>query len=467
MQYFEIAEESLQKVIRQGMSLGADYVDIFLQHSASTVVNLSTEGNATASQNITYGAGVRVVSGEKNGYVYTEQISPESLSAAVVQAARICQGAQPTAFVQHCQAPLPSNLYPAQNLTFQPDGTQIDLMVRYLKQMQEELRQRDQRIVAASCSVRNVTSRVAIANSISPTLEEMQPMTTVLLNGVISNNGQTESANCSRSLRRQLDMLTDELRADIETQVLDKLHFALEAQQPKGGEMPVVMAPGASGILLHEAIGHAFEADFIRRGESIFTDRLGQQICDPAITVVDDGLLPDMRGSIHFDDEGVPAQTTEIVSEGRLNSFLHDRISARHFGVEPTGNGRRENFRSIPCPRMRNTYMRGGSGSEQDLIADVRQGIYVKDFCNGQVQIGAGDYTFYVKSGYLIENGRLTQPIKDINVIGNGPQTLADIKAVAGKTVIDPSCWVCGKEGQSMSVSCGMPSVLVSRLTVG
>jgi TldD protein len=227
------------------------------------------------------------------------------------------------------------------------------------------------------------------------------------------------------------------------------------------------MAAGAGGILLHEAIGHAFEADFNRKNESIFSSRLGQVICDKHINIVDDGTLMFNRGSINFDDEGVVGQKTYLVREGRLESYLHDRISARHYGVAPTGNGRRESFRHLPIPRMRSTYMEGGNASEEELIRSVRRGIYVRDFTNGQVQIGAGDFTFFVKSGYLIEEGRLTRPVKDVNVIGNGPQALADIVGVADNPVIDNSTWMCGKEGQSCPVTCGMPSVLVKELTVG
>jgi TldD protein len=231
--------------------------------------------------------------------------------------------------------------------------------------------------------------------------------------------------------------------------------------------MPVVLAAGAGGILLHEAIGHAFEADFNRKNESIFSDKLGQQICDPHINIVDDATLPHNRGSLNFDDEGVAGQRTYLVREGRLDSYLHDRISARHYGVEPTGNGRRESFRHLPIPRMRATYMEGGTATEEELIHSVRKGIYVRDFTNGQVQIGAGDFTFFVKSGYLIEEGQLTRPVKDINIIGNGPQALADIEGVANNPLIDHSTWTCGKEGQSCPVTCGMPSVLVRELAVG
>jgi TldD protein len=262
-------------------------------------------------------------------------------------------------------------------------------------------------------------------------------------------------------------MLTDDLIEELATEVVRKVQFALEASQPKGGTMAVVLAAGAGGILLHEAIGHAFEADFNRKNESIFSDKLGQTICDPHINIVDDGTLMFNRGSLNFDDEGVPGQRTYLVRAGRLDSYLHDRISARHYGVVPTGNGRRESFRHLPIPRMRATYMEGGTASEEELIHSVQRGIYVRDFTNGQVQIGAGDFTFFVKSGYLIEQGHLTRPVKDVNIIGNGPQALADIVGVAGNPLVDNSTWTCGKEGQSCPVTCGMPSVLVKELTVG
>lgn len=230
--------------------------------------------------------------------------------------------------------------------------------------------------------------------------------------------------------------------------------------------MPVVMAAGSSGILLHEAIGHAFEADFARKNLSIFSDKMGKSICSREITIVDDGTITGNRGALNVDDEGVPGQKTYMVTDGILTSFLHDRISARFFGVEPTGNGRRESFRHMPIPRMRATYMENGKDKEEALIASVKKGLYVDTFSNGQVLIGAGDFTFYVKSGYLIENGKLTRPVKDTNIIGNGPEALAKIAGVADNGTIDNGTWTCGKE-QSCAVSCGMPSVLVGSLTVG
>ncbi len=230
--------------------------------------------------------------------------------------------------------------------------------------------------------------------------------------------------------------------------------------------MPVVMGAGASGILLHEAMGHAFEADFNRKGQSVFSDKMGSQVCDKRITIVDDGTIRGNRGSLNFDDEGVPGQRTVLVENGILTSFMHDRISAKYYDVKPTGNGRRESFRYHPIPRMRATYMEGGDAAPADIIASVKKGIYVDQFSNGQVKIGEGDFTFYVQSGWLIESGRLTTPVKDINVIGNGPEALADIVAVGNDPLIDDGTWTCGKD-QNVPVSCGIPTVLIRKLTVG
>ena len=253
----------------------------------------------------------------------------------------------------------------------------------------------------------------------------------------------------------------------IAREAVDQTSLLFKAIKPKGGEMPVVMGAGGSGILLHEAIGHTFEADFNRKNVSIFADQLNKKVCNEHINVVDDGTIPFNRGSVNFDDEGAEGQKTYLIKDGVLTSYLHDRISAKHYGVEPTGNGRRESFRNMPIPRMRATYMEAGNVNESDIISSVKKGIFVDNFTNGQVQIGAGDFTFFVKSGYMIEDGKLTQPIKDINIIGNGPKALADITMVADNDKIDNGTWTCGKDGQSCPVTCGMPSALVSKLTVG
>jgi TldD protein len=231
--------------------------------------------------------------------------------------------------------------------------------------------------------------------------------------------------------------------------------------------MEVVVAAGDSGILLHEAMGHAFEADINRKDTSIFSDKMGKKIAEDFVTIIDDGTMPGKRGSLNLDDEGIATEKTILVNNGTLTSYLHDRISAKHYNVIPTGNGRRQDFRSIPIPRMRTTYMENGPHKREEIIASVKNGIYVDNFSNGEVNIGQGDFTFFVKFGYIIENGKLTKPIKDVNIIGNGPQALADISMVADDLDITNGIWTCGKDGQGAPVSMGIPTVKIKKLTVG
>ena len=296
---------------------------------------------------------------------------------------------------------------------------------------------------------------------------DYRPMVTLGVQCIMESNGKIENAYASRAFRMGTEFLTDELIDELANESVKKTSILFEAVKPKGGEMPVVMGAGGSGILLHEAIGHAFEADFNRKNTSIFSDQLNKKICNEHINVVDDGTIPFNRGSVNIDDEGIEGQKTYIVKDGVLTSYLHDRISAKHYGIRSTGNGRRESFRQMPMPRMRATYMEDGNVTEEEMIASVKKGIFADVFTNGQVQIGAGDFTFFVKSGYLIEDGKLTQPIKDINIIGNGPKALADITMVGNNYKMDNGTWTCGKDGQSCPVTCGMPSALVSKLTVG
>jgi TldD protein len=467
LNYFPVSDSLLQEILSTALSTGGSYSDIYFEHSLVGSLVTQNENVNRAVLNEDYGAGIRVVDGDRTGYAYTEVLSPEHLRQAARTAAAICSGGaavQPAPVGSAATVPA-STIYCARLPWSEVNPS--DTLIPWMKTLREKTLEREPRITTLQISISWRTQRIALVNSLGDCMEEERPMAAISVNAVIREDSRTETATASHSLRQGIEILSASLQDDLADRLIAKLRFALTAVQPRGGVMPVVMAAGASGILLHEAIGHAFEADFNRRGESIFSDRMGQLICDPDISVVDDGTVPSARGSIHWDDEGVPSQNTFIVRDGRLESYLHDRISAAHYGVAPTGNGRRESFRTLPLPRMRNTYMLGSSATEADLIASVPKGIYVRDFSNGQVQIGAGDFTFFVKSGYLIENGRLTQPVKDINIIGNGPQALADIHGVADNLVIDNGTWICGKAGQSVAVTCGMPSVLVSSLNVG
>jgi TldD protein len=308
---------------------------------------------------------------------------------------------------------------------------------------------------------------VLIADSNGRLVEDYQPMTLLYLSCVAEQNGRRESNGYVVSGRNGFELYSPEQLDRVLKEATSRTLILFDSIQPPAGEMPVVLAAGSSGMLLHEAIGHGMEADFNRKGISIYADKIGKPIAKPFVSIVDDGSVDFNRGAINVDDEGNVAGRTLLVDNGVLATFMHDEISARHYHVKPTGNGRRQSYAFPPIPRMRATYMLPGPHKREEIIASVKKGIFCETFTNGQVQIGAGDFTFYVKNGWLIEDGKLTRPIKDANLIGNGPKVLESIDMVGDDLKIDEGGGTCGKDGQRVPVSLGMPTVRVASMTVG
>ncbi|MFQ9316133.1 TldD/PmbA family protein [uncultured Dysgonomonas sp.] len=464
LDHFSITENNLLKVINEALGKGADYADIFFEHTFSNSISLRDGEVNRAASNIDFGVGIRVVSGDQTGYAYVENTEIAELLKAAKTAAGI--------------ASIPSKgITPIEikekhfRNHYKIERPWLDISVADKKSFVQKLNDRifelDARVIKASVSLNDSTSYILFFNSEGILTWDYRPMSLMSGSCTMEQGGKIENGYASRAYRKGFEYLNNDLIETLAKEAVAQTSLMFEAIKPKGGEMPVVMGAGSSGILLHEAIGHTFEADFNRKNISIFSDQLGKQICSSDINVVDDGTIDNARGTINFDDEGVETQKTYIVKDGVLESYLHDRISAKHYNVSPTGNGRRQSFRYAPLPRMRVTYMENGSVPETDIIVSVKQGVYVDNFTNGQVQIGAGDFTFFVKTGYLIENGKLTQPIKDINIIGNGAKVLTDITMVGNNLKIDEGTWTCGKDGQSVPVGQGLPSVLVRKLTVG
>lgn len=482
---FRITEENLQKLTENALRHGGDYCDLYFE-SSMLQAHLLIDGKVTSgSLNEDYGVGIRVLSGEKTGYAYSESTEWQDMISAATAASAIAQGVavkprdtRSTGATYTRQenngGRLVRRLYPgkpnpaADRYPILQDWREASpsIAVDYLERLEKVIKARDSRITSLICQLSSETRDFLMFNSFGELKYETRPLTTISALVVADNGKRKIQRNASRSFRQGVEMLTDEIINQLTDNIINGIDSAFEASRPKGGKMQVVMGAGASGILLHEAMGHAFEADFNRKGQSIFSDKMGQRVCPEGINIVDDATIRGNRGSLNFDDEGVPGQRTMMVEDGILTSYLHDRISAKFYGVAPTGNGRRENFRSSPIPRMRATYMESGNAEPEGIIASVKKGIFVNEFSNGQVKIGEGDFTFFVKSGFLIENGRLTKPVNDINVIGNGPQALKDIVAVGNDCIIDDGAWTCGK-GQSVEVSCGMPTILVNNLLVG
>ena len=453
---------TLDKLVATALSNGGDYCDLYFENTVYFNLMLKDGAVTSGGCHTDFGVGIRVLKGEKTGYAYSETTELSDMMAAARAASAIaltCGMPLNYGSTRDCQC----DIYPDTKDWREAETSSIR---QFLENLADKVSHKDNRIIKVLARASYSMSDVMCYNSLRELTTDTRPMGSVTVSAVFQQGDKTETKTASRSFRMGYELLSDGLAEELAEEVVKRIDERFEARRPKGGQMPVVMGAGASGILLHEAMGHSFEADFNRKGQSIFSDKLGRKICSENISIVDDGTVAFNRGSGNYDDEGVPAQKTFMVKDGVLTSFLHDRISAAWYGVEPTGNGRRESFRYNPIPRMRATYMESGNASPESIISSVQNGIYVDEFSNGQVKIGEGDFTFFVKSGFLIENGRLTTPVKDINIIGNGPQALADIVAVGNDLKIDNGTWTCGKE-QSVPVTCGIPTVLVSNLTVG
>jgi TldD protein len=464
MKHFGLDESDLKKVLAVALEKGGDYADLYFEHALNHSIGLRDgEVNSTFS-GIDYGMGVRVLAGDQTGYAYVESTELPDMLKAARTAARIAESPQPGKSLDLGLQVEPKNYYRVKQSW---EDITLKQRIPFVQQLNDRIFELDKRVEKVMVNLSDSSTHVLFVNSEGIWYKDFRPMCSLAAVCVMQENGVFENGRAARSFRMGFEFLTNELIEEIAQETIKETSILFEAIKPKGGEMAVVLGAGGSGIFLHEAIGHAFEADFNRKGTSIFSDMLHKKICADFINVVDDGTIPFNRGALNMDDEGVLGQKTYIVRNGVLDSYLHDRISAKHYSISPTGNGRRESFRHSPLPRMRATYMENGNSTEAEMIASVKKGVFVDSFTNGQVQIGAGDFTFFVKSGRLIENGKLTRAIKDINIIGNGPKALADITMVANNYKMDNGTWTCGKEGQSCPVTCGMPSALVRKLTVG
>ena len=464
LNHFEVTENQLKKVISAALEKGGEYADLFFEHSFSNSLYLQDKAVNRTSSNIDFGMGVRVISGEQTGYAYVENVTLDDMLNAARTAARIANQNTFKSPADMTDVSIKNSLYHSSKAW---EELTVKSKIPYLQQINDRLFSADNRVIKVSVGLNNSASHILFYNSEGQAFYDHRPMANLMTQCIMEDSGRMESNFASRAFRMGAEFLSDDLIKKVSDEAVSNTSILFEAIKPKGGEMPVVMGTGGSGILLHEAIGHAFEADFNRKNTSIFSDKLNKTICNSNINILDDGTIPNNLGAVNIDDEGIPGQKIYIVREGVLSNYLHDRISAKHYGISPTGNGRRQSFRYIPIPRMRATYMEAGKYSEDEIIANVKNGVYVSKFTNGQVQIGAGDFTFFVKNGYLIENGKLTKPIKDINIIGNGPKALADMTMVGSNFAMDNGAWNCGKDGQNCPVTLGMPSALVSKLTVG
>jgi TldD protein len=463
--WFGVDADATRKVLGELTGRGATFADLYFQHSRLLQLGLEDGLVSRAATAIEQGVGLRVVVGDQTGYAFTEDLTVESMCAAARTASAIAAGTAlggPSGFEYRTPH---SGLY-----TFDAPWSSVGLHEKlpWLQRMEAMVRARDPSIVKVSGNWVECEDHVVMADHRGAVTIDVRPMMRLAVSITARRGTETVTNHTSIAGRHGPGFVTEERIQRLVDDAVGRTLILFEARRPPAGEMPVILAAGASGILLHEAIGHGMEADFNRKGTSIYSTMLGKPVAPPFVTIVDSGLEPEERGALSVDDEGMDCERTVLVDRGVLRTYLHDQISAAHFGLpRSTGSGRRESFRHVVLPRMRCTYMENGPHTPEEIVRSVKRGIVAETFLNGEVAIGAGDYTFYVKNGWLVEDGRITAPIKDANIIGNGPRTLENVAMVGNDMRLDTGGWTCGKDGQSVPVSQGMPTVLVSGLTVG
>jgi TldD protein len=454
-----------ERLLGEALARGGDYAELYFEYRALGDYVMEEGRIRTVGRGVLMGLGVRVLAGDATGYAYTEELSEERMREVARTASQIAAGGGAPAPVRAAAVSLPS-LYPVARSTLAEPG---DRKVELLRRADRAARAFDPRIVRAEASLSEEIKEILIFTSDGRLARDRQPLVRFGVRAVAEGGGRRQSGGAGGGARRDLDYFTEagHTPEDYGREAGRVAIQTLDAVEAPAGQMEVVLAPGDSGILLHEAVGHGLEADFNRKKTSNYTDRVGERVASPGCTVVDDGTLAESRGSINVDDEGHPSGRNVLIEDGILTAYMHDRISARHFKLAPSGNGRRQSFRHAPLPRMTNTYLLAGRDSPDEIIRSVRRGVYAKRFSGGQVNISNGDFVFSLTESYLIEDGKLTAPLKDVNLIGNGPEVLTKVTAVGSDFALSDGMWTCGKDGQSVPVGVGTPTVKIAAITVG
>ncbi len=459
-----LQEHDIERVMSALLSAPVDAADIYFQ--ASHFESWSMEGGIVkeGTHSIERGAGVRAVSGDKTGFAYSDRIELPILLEAANNVKAIVRQGQNT---RH-QILVPQN-WPRLYQPFNPlkslnDQEKIDL----LKRVDVETRKLDSRIEEVMISLAGVYDSVLVANPDGSLIADIRPLVRMNVSVIMVENGRREQGSMGGGARSDYSYFLDSDRAfEYGREAVRQAQVNLQAKDAPAGNMIVVLGPGWPGILLHEAIGHGLEGDFNRKGTSAFSGRIGERVASDLCTVVDDGTLPGRRGSLSVDDEGTPTENTVLIERGILKGYMQDKLNARLMGVKPTGNGRRESYAHLPMPRMTNTYMLPGSSDPEEIIRSVKKGLYARNFGGGQVDITSGKFVFSASEAYLIENGKITFPVKGATLIGNGPDVLTKVSMVGNDMQLDSGVGTCGKEGQSVPVGVGQPTLKIDGLTVG
>jgi TldD protein len=459
----KIGPELAQRILSRALGRGGDFADLFFEYRRSASIAMEDGRVRTVGGGIDMGMGVRVVVGSAVGYAYSESLEPDDLLTAAETASQIASSGK-SRRVGRLGRKRPTNRYAVADELVDMDGA---ARVALLRRADKAARKASKKIKRVDCALVAVHKEILVASSTGTMVYDQQPMMRMSVSAVAKKGKRTESGSSSGGGRMGPEYFGSISPEEHGKEAARVALLNLDSRPAPAGAMPVVLAPGDSGILLHEAVGHGLEADFNRKRTSNYTDCIGKKVASKLVTVVDDPSIAHSRGSINVDDEGVLAKSHKLISKGKLRAYLHDQISADFFGVKPTGSARRQSFRHVPMPRMTNTYMAAGEDDPQDIVRSVERGIYAVKFSGGQVNISNGDFVFSLTEGYLIEKGKITAPLKGVNLIGNGPAALGTVSMVGADFKLSDGMWTCGKEGQSVPVGVGMPTVKLDELTVG
>lgn len=443
---------------------GIDFGDLYFQHSRRESWTVEDGIVKDGAHSIEQGVGVRAISGEKTGFAYSDEINGEALLGAAKSARAIARdgGAQaPRALVRGGGRSLYRSDDPIDSVS---NETKVDA----LRKLDQLLRAADPRVRQVVVSLNGVLDTVLVARSDGVLAADVRPLVRLNVQVIVEQNGRRESGYSGGGGRYSYaELLSGDKPEQLAREALRQALVNLDAVDAPAGVMPVVLGSGWPGVLLHEAVGHGLEGDFNRKGTSTYAGRMGQRVAAKGVTIVDDGTLEGRRGSLNIDDEGTPTNCTTLIEDGVLVGYMQDTLNARLMGMAPTGNGRRESFAHLPMPRMTNTYMLAGSHDPEEMIRSVKKGLYAVNFGGGQVDITSGKYVFSATEAYLIEDGRITAPVKGATLIGNGPETMQKVSMIGHDLALDEGVGVCGKDGQSVPVGVGQPSLLIDGLTVG
>jgi TldD protein len=459
----------LEQVFKKMMAHQVDYADLYFQYSRAESWALEEGIVKSGSFGIEQGVGVRAVNGEKTAFAYYDDISLPALeSAALATRAIARQGGNQKAPLLNRGKGLPPGKVKGLYLPHDPIGSMKDAdKVALLERLERYARALDPRVTQVMAGLAGEYDMVLLARSDGLLNADIRPLVRLSLQVIVESNGKREQGSAGGGGRFDYAYFTDEVLRDYAAKAVHQAVINLDAKPAPAGNMTVVLGSGWPGILLHEAVGHGLEGDFNRKGSSTFSGRIGERVAAKGVTVVDDGTIANRRGSINMDDEGNPTQNNILIEDGILRGYLQDTMNARLMGVPVTGNARRESYAHLPMPRMTNTMMLNGDKTHEEIIASVKHGLYAANFGGGQVDITSGKFVFSTTEAYLIEDGKITTPVKGATLIGNGPEALMRVSMIGNDLALDPGVGTCGKEGQSVPVGVGQPTVRIDGLTVG